>query len=77
MSQRSPLRPEKALVCREENWFWERSRSSRLLRLDSSVVPKEERLFRGTRRIRESWLSSARTGVRDRRPTAEQSVVLP
>lgn len=77
LSQHRLLRPEKTPGCSVEKWFWERSRISRLLRLDSSIVPKEERLFLGRRRIRESWSSIVRMGIRERRPTAEQSVVLP
>lgn len=77
MSQRRPLKPEKTPDCSEEKWFWEISRSSRLLRLDSPVLPREEMLFCDRRRKTVSWFNRARIGARERSPREEQSVVLP
>lgn len=75
--RRRLFRPRKAPGCTVEKWFWERSSTSRLLRLDSSALPRKVRLFWGRWSARESWASSPRIGVRERSPTAVQSVVLP
>lgn len=77
LSQRSLPRLAKAPDCRVERRLWDKSRSSKLLRLESSAESRDDRLFRGRRRTRPSGSSWTTMDVSERRPAPEQSVPLP